>query len=104
MARVSNLRGPGPGRPKGSTNKGVSQYVKHKTMGGEALVDFYVAVFEGKRHRMLARKPGLRDQMKAADWLACHGFGRPAQVVEADETLASVLKASLLRVNGKSSH
>jgi len=50
--------------------------IRERTKNGALLVEFMFNLFQGKP--IEGRKPTLRDRRAAADWLAAHGFGRPA--------------------------
>jgi hypothetical protein len=50
-------------------------YIRSKTLDGEEIADFMLAIFRDENRR-------LRDRMEAATWLADRAFGRPALAPE----------------------
>lgn len=59
--------------------------VREKTGGGEALVEFYWNVFQGKPLED-GRMPTAEQRMKAAEWLTDRGFGKAVTPIDLTTT------------------
>jgi hypothetical protein len=59
------------GRPK---DKGLAEYIRQKTQGGKALVEFWLSVLDSDDPKLT-----WDHKLKAADALADRGFGKPVQ-------------------------
>ena len=84
------------GNPTGRPRP-IDEIIKEKTKNGRKLVDFHLAVMEGKtkvKHehegRTITRYPSISDRLKAAEWLADRGFGKVAQDVSGSVSLVAV--------------
>ena len=77
---LKNLkRGGSPGRPQG-----LARAVRADTEDGRVLAHLMVKIMRGRRVLVggQVRVPSLAERMKACDWLANHGFGRPSTMAE----------------------
>ena len=84
------------GNPTGRPRP-IDEIIKEKTKNGRKLVDFHLAVMEGKtkvKHehegRTITRYPSISDRLKAAEWLADRGFGKVTQDVSGSVSLVPV--------------
>jgi|GEM_PF-4486516 len=60
----------------GGRPRGLADLVRRETKDGAELVEFFLAIFRGKR------KAPLRQRIEAATWLADRGFGKALQQME----------------------
>ena len=69
-------KGNSKGRPKHSES--MPDYVKAKTQGGRALIDYYVGVLKDDQYPIMAR-------LYACDKLVERAFGKAPQTIEGDK-------------------
>jgi len=63
----------------GGRPKGLVRSIREKTGDGVDLVEFMLAVKDGKAPPGFGRDPTLKEGMEAVTWLANRGFGMPSQ-------------------------
>ena len=74
---------PGHTANPGGRPRGLSRYVRELTRDGRTLAEFFHRIFRGED--VDGQTPSFQDRLKAAEWLADRGFGRPTQPLSGDE-------------------
>lgn len=75
---------PGQSGNPGGRPKGLAALVRAQTKDGKELVDLMLRVLRGTL-AMNGKKPGISDRIKAVEWLADRGWGKPVVMVELPE-------------------
>ena len=69
---------PGQSGNPGGRPKGLAALVRAQTKDGKELVDLMLQVLRGKLV-VNGRKPNISERMKAVEWLADRGWGKPVE-------------------------
>jgi len=87
------------GRPKGFRR--LAAEIRERTDNGRTLVDFALAVFEGKKPEGVQKTPSLQLRWQALEWLANRGFGKAVDIVHLEVTASEAPPIDFSRLSPK---
>lgn len=86
MARFQKGQSGNPGgRPKG---KGLADFIRKETKDGRELAQLMLSLVRNSKEGEWQGRIPVDVRMKAADWLADRGFGKPVQSTEVSADVA----------------